>query len=314
MRAMTPQQAGVVDPVLSTYARGYANQEFIAQRIAPAADVPSRSNRQIRFGKDGFRRLNTRRAPGAPVLTVQYGFASDPVSLVQDALQGLVPVETAEEASRVPGINMGQMAVKMVLDQLDLGLEIDTATLLRAPTLYAASNKVTLAGTDQWSDYAASDPKADVKEAREAIRRQIGRYPNKLTLGAAVFSVLTDHPKVKEQFKYTSSDSITEAMLARYFEVDEVLVGKAIYLPDGTADNAAATDVWGKDAILAYVPTGGNWMVPSFAYTYRLMGYPMVESPWYDRDIKSWKYPTTMERRPYAVGADAGFLFTNAVA
>ncbi|QCI65635.1 major capsid protein [Phreatobacter stygius] len=312
MRGMTTQQAGIVDVVLTNYARGYSNQEFIAHRVAPNVDVPARNIRLLKFGKEGFRKLNTRRAPGAPILTVQYGYASDPIALAQDALQGLVPVESQEEAARVPGIDMGQQAITMVLDSLDLGNEIDTANMVRSAASYAASNKLALAGADRWTD-PASDPKAVIDAGKEAVRRQVGRYPNKLTLGAPVFNALSNHPKIKEQFKYTSADSITEAMLARYFNIEEVIVGKAVYLPDGTADNAAATDIWGNDAILAYVPKGANWMVPAFAYTYRLRGYPMVEAPWYDRDIKSWKYPTTVERRPYLVGADAGYLIQTAV-
>ena len=50
-----------------------------------------------------------------------------------------------------------------------------------------------------------------------------------------------------------------------------------------------------------------------YAYTYRLKGYPAVEAPWYDRDVRSWKYPTTVERRAYMVGADAGYLIQAAV-
>lgn len=311
MRGMNPAQAGVVDVVLSNYARGYTNGEYIASRVAPTVDVPARNMRLIKFGKEGFRKLNTRRAPGAPILTVQYGYASDPIALAQDALQGLVPIEISEEA-RVPGINLGQYAVQMVLDQLDLGYEIETAQLVRNAASYAAGSKMALAGASKWSD-AASDPKADIDAGRETVRSMIGRYPNKLTLGAKVFTALSNHPKIKEQFKYTSADSITEAMLARYFSVDEVIVGKAVYLPDGVAEAAPAVDVWGNDAILSYAPKTGNWMVPSFAYGYRLTGYPLVEAPWYDRDHKSWKYPTTQERRPYLVGADAGFLFQNAV-
>jgi Phage major capsid protein E len=313
MRAMNTAQAGVVDVVLSNYARGYTNPEFIAAELFPQADVPARNIRLLKFGKESFRKLNTRRAPGSPILTVQYGYASDPVSLVQDALQGLVAVETSEEAARVPGINLGQNAVSMVLHQLDLGLEIEAAGIARNAASYDVSNKVALAGAARWSD-PASDPKADIDAAKEVIRRRIGRYPNKLTVGAEVAAALKRHPKIKEQFKYTSADSITDQMVARYFEVDKLVVGKGIYLPDGAGDNDLGTDIWGKDAILAYVPTGINYMVPSYGYTYRLTGYPSVEAPWYDRDIKSWKYPTTMERRPFLTGADAGFLIQNAVA
>jgi hypothetical protein len=311
MRGMTSAQAGVADAVLSNFARGYSNEEYIAQRVAPVVDVPARNVRLLKFGREGFRKLNTRRAPGAPILTVQYGYASDPVAMLQDALQGLVPVETQEEAAKAPGVDLGQNAVKMVLNQLDLGLEIDTAQLLRAPSAYGANNKMVLSGSSRWID-PSSDPKKDVNDAREAVRRQIGRYPNTLTLGAVAFNAIKEHPKVKEQFKYVSADSVTAQMLARYLEVDEVIVGKAVYLPDGAADDAPAVDIWGGDAILSYRSKGGNWMVPSFAYSYRLKGYPLVETPWFDRDVKSWKYPTTQERRPYLVGADAGFLIQNA--
>jgi len=314
MSAMTTRDAGVVDVVLSNFARGYRNQELIAQRVFPVVDIPARNVRTLKFGKDSFRKYNTRRAPGSPVLTLQYGYASDPVSLAQDALAALVPEEVQDEAKRVPGVDLAQGAVQMVMDVLDLGHEVEAAGIVRNAANYAASSKITLSGTDQWID-AASDPRAQIKEAKATIRRLIGRDPNKLTIGSDVFDALTDHPVIKDQFKYTSAQSITAQMLAQYLGLDEIIIGKAVYLPDGVAESAEATDIWGNDAILHYTPRNPapTYMEPSFAYTYRLKGMPSVMSGYYDRDILSWKYPTKIERRPYLVGADAGFLFKNAV-
>ena len=65
-------------------------------------------------------------------------------------------------------------------------------------------------------------------------------------------------------------------------------------------------------AVQIYQNQGENFQVPSYAYTYELTGYPMVEEPYYDRPHKSWIYPTTVERRPLLVGAEGGFLFQNA--
>jgi len=102
-------------------------------------------------------------------------------------------------------------------------------------------------------------------------------------------------------------------MLAAYCDVPKGVKGAAVSLPETAADSYLANDVWGDDAILAYVPeTGDNFQVPSYAYTYELMGYPQVEQPYYDRSIKSWVYPTTVERRPILTGAEGGFLFQNA--
>jgi len=304
--------AGVVDPILSTHARGYRNLEFISHLLFPRVTVPTRSMRVLKFGKESFRMLNTRRAPGADKKRVQYGYASDPVSLVQDALEGLVPIEHQEEAAQIPGIDLGRGAVNMVLNVVDLGLEFDIAALARNPANYDANHKTALAGTDRWTD-DASDPKADIDAAQEMIRRSIGRYANTLELGPSAFNAAKNHPKIKEQFKYTSKDSITAEMLAAYFDVARVIVGKAVYLPENADEDTLATDVWGDDAILAYVPMdGGNFMVPSYGYTYELNGYPQVTKPYFENSNDSWIYPTKTERRPYLTGAEGGFLIQNA--
>ena len=102
-------------------------------------------------------------------------------------------------------------------------------------------------------------------------------------------------------------------MLAAYFDVKRVLVGKAVWLPENASDDVLATDVWGDDAILSYVPEAGdNFQVPSYGYTYELRGYPQVEVPYFDRSNDSWIYPTKAERRTYLTGAEGGFLFQNA--
>ncbi|MCM2291087.1 major capsid protein [Allorhizobium sp. BGMRC 0089] len=311
-RALNQRTAAVVDPILSTHARGYRNSTFIAGALFPRVSIPNRSMLVIKFGKEAFRKLNTRRAPGSATKRVQYGYASDPVALVQDSLEGIVPTEHQQEAEKVPGIDLGAGAVNMVLDVLDLNLEVESARLARDPANYDANHKLALTGTDRWTD-PDSDPKADFDEAREIIRRSIGRYPNTLALGPNSGNALKNHPKIKEQFKYTGRDSITAEMIAAYFDIKKVVIGAAVYLPETADDATLANDVWGDDAILAYVPeTGDNFQVPSFAYTYELTGYPQVEQPYYERPIKSWVYPTTAERRPYLVGAEGGFLFQGA--
>lgn len=304
--------AQVIDPILSNHARGYRNSTFISGALFPRVPVPNRAMTLLKFGKEAFRKLNTRRAPGSNVKRVQYGYGADTIALIQDALEGLVPTEHQQEAQKVPGIDLGANAIQMVLDVVDLGLEYDSAILARTAANYDNDHKLALVGADRWSG-ADSDPGDDISTANEVIRGYIGRKANTLVLGPSAAKALKRHPKIKEQFKYTSKDSITLAMLAAFFEVENVVAGDAVYLPETALDTAKATDIWGDDAILAYVPqNGANFMMPSYGYTYELLGYPQVEQPYYSRETKSWIYPTTTERRPYLVGADAGFLFQNA--
>lgn len=149
MAPLNTRTAAVIDPILSTHARGYRNLEFISHLLFPRVSIPVRSMRVVKFGKESFRMLNARRAPGADKKRVQYGYASDPVALVQDALEGVVPIEHQEEAAAVPGIDLGQGAVNMVLDIIDLGHEYEAAQLARAPASYGAGNRLALTGADR---------------------------------------------------------------------------------------------------------------------------------------------------------------------
>ncbi len=311
-RNMSTAQARVLDPILSTHAQGYRNAEYIGHLIMPIATIPTRGARILKFGKDSFRKMNTRRAPGAEYQRIQYGYASNPVALHQDALAATVPFENMEEASQVPGIDLASGSVNLVLDVIALGREMETASLVRDPANYNANNKVALLGADKWSD-PESDPHKDVQEAKEQVRRRIGRYPNLFTIGPDVFNALSNHPKIKAQFKYTSSESITTAMLAKYLDVEEVVVGKAVYLEDNAGEVDDAKDVWGNDASLTYRSKGSNYQVPSFGYTYRLKGYPMVMKPFQDEDTDSWVYKMKEEWAPVLSGMDAGFLFQSPV-
>ncbi|WP_299165803.1 major capsid protein [uncultured Tateyamaria sp.] len=309
---LNQRTAAVVDPILSTVARGYRNSEFISHVLFPRVPIPNRSMRVLRFGKEAFRKMNTRRAPGADKMRVQYGYASDPVALVQDALEGIVPIEHMEEAASIPGVDLGSNAIRMVMDVIDLGLEFECSQMALNAANYSANNKLALVGADRWTD-PNSTPKEDMDAAKEAIRRFIGRYPNTLALGPNTARALKNHPAIKEQFKYTSKDSITDDMLAAYFEVDRVVVGKAVYLPENASDDDPALDVWGDDAVLSYVPMeGDNYAVPSYGYTYELLGYPQVTQAYWENGKDSWIYPMKTERRPYLVGAEGGFLFQNA--
>lgn len=312
MGPMNPRQAAVVEPILTTHARGYQNAEMIGHLLLPIVDVPNRNMRVIKFGKEAFRKRNTRRAPGSETMRVEYGYAADPISLFQEALEGLVPDEQSQEAASIPGIDLGAEAVREVQDIVHLGREVEIADLVRDPATYAAGHSEALAGVDKWSD-PASDPQAVIDDASETVRGKIGRYPTTLTIGAKAFKTLRRNPKVKEQFKYVSAESITAAMLAQYLDIDEVLVGRAVYLPENAADDAPALDVWGNDAILSYRPRNASFRLPSFGYVYRLSGYPMVEAPYHERNRKSWVYPYTEEYRPYVLGTDAGFLIKDTI-
>lgn len=311
MGQMTPSQARVIDPILTTVAQGYKNAELVGNNLFPAVPVQQRGGRIIQFSREDFRLYATGRVPGTNTKRVQYGYGSTPFALEQHALEGLVPFEIMAEANVVPGIPMATVAMRKTQNIIALRNEKAQADIALNAASYAASNKITLVGTNQWSD-PASNPSGAIETAKEAVRAKIGRYPNTVEIGAAVMSKLRQHPQIIDRIKFTGRDTVTPELLAALWEVERVVVGKAVY-----EDNTGAlADVWGKFVVVAFTELGSvaDMGVPSYGYTYQLGGYPIVESPYQDRNAKSWIYPVTDELSPVMAAADAGYLISAAVA
>lgn len=299
--------ARVIDPILTTVVQGYKNAELVGHNLFPAVPVQVSGGQVIEFGRESFRLYSSKRAPGGATKRMQFGYLGKPFALLQDSLEAVVPREHMRDASRVPGIDLGSRAVNLTMKAMQLALENDQAALATNAANYDAGHKVALAGAAKWSA-ATGDPHADVDAGREAVRASTGVYPNVLMLSALAFKACRNNPNVKANFQYTTHESLTEAMLANYFSVDKVIVGKAITFSDANA----ATDVWGNNAILAYVPGSPSGMEePSFGYTYTMEGNPAVEPAYYDNNSKSWIYGVNYERAPVLSGITSGYLIQN---
>lgn len=310
MPQMTTAQARVIDPILTEIAQGYKHPAVVGPALFPIVPVGRRGGTILKFGKEDFMTYNTARAPGSNTMRVQFGYQSGTFALSQEALEGVVPFEIEEEAQE-PGVDMSSMSVRKVQNIIFLAHERRCATLATTAGSYAAENKATLSGATQWS-HADSDPVGAVEAAKDAVRAKIGVRPNTMVIGAAVFKSLKTNKAIIERIKYTGRDVPTVELLASLFGVQRLEVGDAITATDA----GVLSDVWGKFAVLAYTDTSGvqDMGSPSYGYTYRLRGYPVVEQGYYDANAKSMVYPVTDELSPVIASADAGYLFSAAVA
>lgn len=306
---MTNRGVRIIDPILSTFSQGYRNAGFIGEALFPRVPVSASGGQIIEFGREAFQLVNMRRTPGGPTKRIQFGYMGKPYTLLQDSLEVPVPREHQRDASVVLNIDLGQRASRMGMNKILLQLEVDQATLATTAGNYGAGNKVALAGAAKWSA-STGTPLTDIDTAREAIRAAVGIYPNTLVLSATAFNACKNNPQVINRFQYNSSvaidaSAITEKMLAGLFNVDKVVVGKAIV----TNDALANSDIWGNNAVLAYVPIGETFQEePSYGYTYTMNGNPLVEQPYWDNNAKSEIYGVTMERAPVLSGISSGYL------
>lgn len=313
MPQLTPAQSRVIDPILSTVAQGYTNAELVGSALFPYVPVAQRGGKIITFGKEDFLLYSTARSPGANTKRIQFGYSSGSYALQQFSLEGMVPDENRQEANAVPGIDQATIAIRKVQNIIALQLEKAQADLATTAGNYGAPNKnVALAGNTLWSAASTSDPIGNVEAAKDAVRQQIGRYPDTMIISAQTMKALRVNSQIIERIKYTGRDVPTTELLASLFGLSRVVVGGSVY----STDAGTMVDVWGKTAVLAYTGIGSvaEMGQPSYGYTYRLNGAPMVESPYADRNTKSWLYPVTDEVQPVIAGATAGFLISPTVA
>lgn len=301
----------VVDPILTKVVQGFVVPGHVGHVLFPRVPVPTAGGKVIMFSDRDFKIYHTIRAPGSNTKRIDVGYEGADYVLENHSLEGKLPREKLRDANQTaPSIKLESRAVRKPWNAMMLELEVQQAMLARNPASYDASNKKVLSGTSQWTD-PNSDPIGDLDGARGIIRSQCGIEPNHLVLGPDAFTALKNHPKIQKRLTITADGkAVNAAMLAELFDLDEVVVGKALYY-DETVDETV--DAWGNDAILAYTPEANELdaEMPAYGYTYELEGHPYAEAKYYDDNAKSYFYPVTHERKPIIAGISAGFLFKN---
>ena len=92
-------------------------------------------------------------------------------------------------------------------------------------------------------------------------------------MGEDVFVKLQDHPDIIARIQYAQKGIITPELLAEIFGIEKVVVGSAAY----ASTAGVFTNMWGKDAMLAYVAPGKQTLgTPTYGATFRKRGRPRV--------------------------------------
>lgn len=307
-------QQKLIEPILTTCAQEYHNKKYVGSQLFPMTEVVRSGGTIIEFCQQHFICQNTLRVPGKPTERIDLGSQSKKYVLEQESLEVKIPREHLAPLEEYPSSSLGIGAIQSVCSSLYLALEMQQAGIARNRDFYAPENLKKGDLEDQQWSFKDSSPLEDLQAAREIIRGKIGMYPNVFVISPVVFSALSRHPRFIERLSVSRKEHLTPEHLGLMMGVENVVIGTAIY----SDSSKQYVDVWGKDAILAYVPqkmgTAHGMEEPSYGYTYTLQGNPFVEVPYFDGGTKSWIYSVTCERLPVLTSKDAGYLFSNMVA
>jgi len=242
-----------VDRPLSNFAVEYRNEKFIASRVAPFVPVNNKSDSYIIFNKeDKFSVPEDLRGPKDTANQVTWGTSTGVYGCLDRALRDFLSDGIVGNSD--PGIKPEQRTVSFLTNLLLLAFEKRVAELVFTYANYSASGlRVTLTGSDQFSDEAGSDPIGAVDTAKAACFIE----PNTLIMGKAVYNVLKRHPQLLDHVKGGSTSAnpakVNLANMAEIFEVDQILVGEAKYNAAKKGQTASYTNLWGDSVVAAYI-------------------------------------------------------------
>lgn len=332
-------QSRVVDPVLTSMQIGVPVQGYIAQWISPMVYCPKRQVRVIRHSTSRDKTLYTlRRAPGSDIARVVPTFGDDVITLYQDAIEAMIPLEHIEESMDV--VDLQLMAIRLAKNILATRLEFDVFSLVNAIASYPASNRLLLTAATQFST-AGVDPNVAIDAMRAAVLAGINRPPNTIVFGGArAFNATRNNAVIRNQLQYTSSQSIDIDILGQMLGFTTALISTANYT-NPNDPSAAPVPFFDNSIWIGYVPGNGEAQVPtnkydtsldvidgtdqaipSFAYTYvldqarfagRRTGVIMT-APYEDRGKQSIIYPALIDRAPVLTGLAGGALIQNVAA
>lgn len=244
MEATFPIQA-----VLTAISIAYRNTRLIADAVLPRVPVgKSEFKYFLQSLAEGFTIPDTRVGRTSRPNQVEFSATEETASTVDHALDD--PIPNADIANAPDNYDPKGRAVEGIMDLILLDREKRVSDLVFNANTYGAANKVTLAGTDQFSDFDNSDP---VERITNCLDLCVMR-PNVMVIGRPAFSVMARHPMILKAVHGNSGDAgiATRRAIAELFELEEILVGEAWLNTSKKGQDVSLSRVWGKHLSLIY--------------------------------------------------------------
>lgn len=306
-----------VDAILTNISVAYMQQQanFVASRVFPIVPVSKQSDKFFTYTKnDWFRDEAQRRADATESAGGGYGLSTDSYQCDVFAFHKDIGDQTRANADAP--IQVDREAAEFVTSRLMLKMETQFVSTFFQSGVWGTDDTP----SNLWSDYTSSDPLNDVEDAKRQILSTTGFEPNTLLLGYDVFKTLKNHPDLVDRIKYTSSQVITEGLMASLFDVPRVMVAKAVKATNNEGGTAAYNFTHGKNALLCYSAPSAGLLQPSAGYVMSWtgvsqgLGQTVGTSRIRMEQFKADRIESEISFDMKVIGADLGYFFSAVVA
>lgn len=326
--AANPGNIGVrgvhINQPLSQLSIAYRPTGYISEQIFPVIPVKHESDNIIiwdkgqRFRVDRTDGQGSKRADGTRAVNSNFGFTQ--ISYTAEEYAREVQITDRQRANADDVLALEASLVQAEQDLLMLDQELRVAKLLTTAANYAAGNTITLSGTGQWNNASFASQagtqsviESNIDAGREAVRLATGgKEANTLILPRAVARVVKRDIGVRDQIKYTDPNILVGGFLPPQLWGLNVLIPNTVYDTSNEGEASAMTDVWGKNAIVAYVDPSPSLNSLTLGAIFRAR--PWQVKQWRDDAVDANYYRPSVVQNEIFLSAACGYLMLSVIA
>jgi hypothetical protein len=259
---------------------------FIADKVFPMVPVVHQTNQYFVWSiADFFRDEAQVRADGAESAGTGFNLTTQSYSAKVYALHKDIGPQMRANAD--PAVDIDVTTTRTLMGKLMIKRDRIFAQKYMTTGLWGTDIVGTVGGTPGtstpalWSDDANSDPFTDIANAQTAILQTTGFMPNRLVMSYPVYQALRKHPLVIDRIKFTSqpnAKNVTADMLAAMFDIDRVVVAKAVYNAAAEGLTSNINFILGKHALLCYAADAPSLNEPTAGYIFAWQGFTGLNS------------------------------------
>ena len=231
-----------VQAALTNVAVAYFQSEdnYVADKMFPNVPVAFQANKYFVWNKaDFFRdeaklRADATESAGSGVNLNTQSYAAEVWALHQD-------VGPQVRSNADPAVDIDMTITRVLMQKLLIRRDRFFASQYLTTGVWGTDNTGTAAssggspGTTTpvfWDDDANGDPFTDIAVGQTTLLQNTGMLPNRLLLSWSAYQALRKHPLVIDRIKYTMaafSGTVTPQLLAQAFDIESVVVSRAVY-------------------------------------------------------------------------------------
>lgn len=289
-------------------------EDYVGTKVFPALTVNKQTNLIPIYDMDAW--LADEAKPRSPATESEgSGWTVDNTRYACEnfAFHKDVPVEVRANADSP--FRIDEEAAMYVVDRMLMKMEVKFGADFFKASVWSGNKDLAGSGNKKWSD-TTSPLFVDIEDAKISMGDKIVKEPNIAVISRNVWKAWKLHPNLLDRMKTTSDKFVTLDLAARAFELDRILMAKALKKTNKEGQTLTKARILTSGCLLLYVTPRPALMTPTAGYTF----YWTALGPGVPVYIRRLPMPLKQADRieghifydSKVTAADAGYFFDNA--